>query len=259
MPDNGQEIAEVLASRIARKLGLRVPYAEPWSVVRKEGGVLIEEQGVLIKWVQGSDKLEKFTPGARAALKEQMAKFRALDVLMGNYDCHMGNYLVDEAGTLWKVDYGMAHVRTPSYRANDFMSRNAPEMTPIGDNLLDWTRLNRDWFNHIRQRPEIKKDVRFLDDLIKGSDMADVAKKIRDLPKRELEKIIDTVVLDKTQAAEIKMTLRTRLENLEKLLNERWPGAMPEPKSMREEPRRSFLDSLLLPFCRLQCCTLDVS
>jgi hypothetical protein len=200
-------------------------------VVRNEAGVLVEEQGVLIKWIEGTEQLEKMTPGARAALKDQLAKFRALDVLMGNFDCHMGNYLVDPAGNAWKIDYGLAHVRTPSEPAADYIRCNAPGMSAVGDEVMDWTRLNRDWYNYATGN---QKAVKYIDDLIKGSDMADVAKKIRELPRGELEKIIDTVVLSKAQAGEIKMTLRARVENLDKLLNERWPGALPGPQSMIE-------------------------
>ncbi|MHC4731304.1 MAG: hypothetical protein ACYS6Z_12055, partial [Planctomycetota bacterium] len=107
LKEEGQLIAELLHHRLARKLGLRVPHAEAMK--------LGDEAGVVIRWIPNSTDLAKLSPGSRLALKSQIAAFRPLQIVTGNYDIHFGNFKIDRAGRVWVIDAGNSYMMTPVF------------------------------------------------------------------------------------------------------------------------------------------------
>jgi len=222
--EEGQLISEVLMSRLARALGLRVPHVEPM--------VLDGELGVVSKWIPHTKDLAELAPGARAAFKEQVASFRALQVVMGNYDLHMGNFKVDRAGNIWAIDAGQAVLTTPTKAAADFASRWGVGRGSLkgGNEVLDWTRLMRDLYSDLGAAGAgsgtDKPALREFEKLLRLQDMTKTAGKLRDLSKRALAREIRDVMKSTVQSRQhgqaIYRTLLARRDAIERLLAERW-------------------------------------
>ncbi len=241
--EDGQMIAEVLMSRIGRFLGLRVPHAEPFTLrnvrVLDDAGVLLRTEdvpGVLVRNIADSKQLLDFTPGARMAMKEQIAKFRALQVFMGNFDIHMGNYMVDRGGRVWAIDAGNAMITNPQYRIDMSLGNQRlidavapmPHIQPSGDQTLDWSRVWRDWYEYAggnAMQVQRAKDVGDLERLFIGKEMRDVATDIRKMTDADLKKLVDEVMPGHSRAKDVFDTLKARRDSLHNLLNEKWQGS----------------------------------
>lgn len=228
MADDGQLMAEVLYSRLAKRLGLRVPHAEPHTLTELVNGQAVRHEGVLIRWIDEAQELAQLTPGARTALKQQLAELRAFNVFMGNYDVHMGNYMVDRAGHVWGIDAGMAMLGTPR-NAADIAGRIVPGLDTAGSEAVVWSRAWRDWY-HFHDNPQVRDAVTRLDDVLAYDDMANVSRNIRRLGDGRLLDDVEAVLgpqhpwLD-----EVKSTLNERRVRLDELLQERWQPAPTGP------------------------------
>ncbi|HQL75396.1 MAG TPA: hypothetical protein PLD58_19610, partial [Phycisphaerae bacterium] len=231
LEEEGQLISEVLYSRLAQRLGLRVPYAE---VMEVEG-----QLGVLIRWIPDTVNLETLSPGARAAMKEQVAKFRPLQILMGNYDIHFGNLKMDRAGRVWAIDAGNSLLTTPE--ATVRQSYGLAKMGGFREwndasNTMNWSRWIRDWYSIEGAKGHgIYGPVHRIESLLRGTDMNRAAERLHAIGETELEKILNEVMKhakeNSKRTKEILDTLLERHKNLSELLNENWPGALPKPSA----------------------------
>ncbi len=229
--EEGQMIAEVLNSRLAQGMGLRVPFAEPH--------VVDGEMGVLIRWIPKTTDLSKLKPGAELAFKDQIAKFRPLQILTGNYDVHFGNYKVDAAGRLWAIDAGMSYLKPmPKDRLADIawqFSGGQFQVQGGASHSVNSARWLRDWYFYHGQNSPLHHSVRRVDELITGLEMSSAAKQLQRVSDPELKLILNEIMestsrpdIEKMEAVStILSTLKDRRNNLPGLLNERWAGAIP--------------------------------
>jgi len=228
MNEDGQLMAEVLYSRFARALGLRVPHAERHVLTQVVNGQVVQHEGVLIRWIDGAQELAQLTPGARTALKKQIAKLRALNVFMGNYDVHMGNYMVDRAGNVWGIDAGMSMLATPRIPA-DRAAMIVPGIDTAGSEAVVWSRTWRDWYHH-HNNPTVRSDVSRLDDALTYEDMADVAQDIKRLGNGRIYDEVEAVMgRNHSFFDDVNSTLNERRVRIDELLQERWQPA-PQPR-----------------------------
>jgi len=238
MTADGQAIAEVMYSWFARKMGLRVPHAEKWNLVKATGEV---EEGVLIRFIPHAMNLEKLTPGAILSMKDQIAKFRPLQVLTGHWDVHFGNYMVDKAGRVWSIDAGFAELATMDKTwfdniLNFYEIRGGRKLDLdwTGDTVMDYTRMWRDLYR-VHNFEKTQQTVRALDNLMTAGEMSGAAREAKRFSAEEFNKMVDEVMPltgDRERIGEIlrdrrnvKETFKARQDNLEKLLDERWAGA----------------------------------
>jgi len=228
MNEDGQMVAEVLYSRFARALGLRVPHAERHVLTQVINGQVVQHEGVLIRWIDNAQELSQLTPGARTALKQQLAKLRALNVFMGNYDVHMGNYMVDRAGNVWGIDAGMSMLATPRIPA-DRAALIVPGIDTAGSDAVVWSRTWRDWYHH-HSNPTVRRDVSGLDDVLAFEDMQQVAQDIRRLGNQRIHDEVRSVMgANHAHFDDVYSTLNERRRVIEDLLTERWKPA-PAPR-----------------------------
>ncbi len=221
MNADGQGIAEVVFSRLAQKLGLRVPHAEPMVLreVDAAGQVIAEHPGVISHYVPGSRALGTLTPGARAALKDQIASLRALSILTGNYDVHFNNYLIDKAGHVWGIDAGLAAIKDPSFAP---LPQWVP--APASTQEADWARALRDF----RSRGGDYTVAR-MDDLITRAELNDTVNKVKGLSDADLRMIVDSVMPGHADADAVLRTLKARRDGFEEILQDKWPSAPAPP------------------------------
>jgi hypothetical protein len=228
LDEEGQLIAEVVQSRLGRLLGLRVPHAEPLVV----DGV----PGVLVRWIPQTTDLSRLSPGARAALKDQVAAFRPLQIVTGNYDIHHGNLKVDRAGRVWAIDAGMSHLTTPNVPVSTMSRHAAPggfRERPEAGALLNWTRWFRDWYSEIGADPAAvhHAPVRRLEGLLAGAEMRGSGQALRRVTDEELGSLLDDVMRhapsERHRTEDVLRTLSARRDALPDLLNERWADAIP--------------------------------
>lgn len=224
--EDGQLIAELLHHRLARRLGLRVPHVEPM--------VLDGEAGVLVRWIPDTTNLQTLSPGARLALKGQVAEFRPLQVVTGNYDIHLENFKVDRAGRVWSIDAGMSYLTTPEYPVSIWSSRWGHTFRELddADAVVNWARWLRDWYRESGRNggnPWHEAAAR-LEEMLAGRDMTRAATRLVELGDEELATLVHGVVRhakDPAPAGEILRTLVARRQHLPALLNEQWAGALP--------------------------------
>ncbi|MCC7494026.1 MAG: hypothetical protein IT204_16835 [Fimbriimonadaceae bacterium] len=235
MQQDGQLVAEVLYARLAQRLGLRVPHAEPLTLhVPNEAGLVEATSGVIIRYIPQSRELQGLTPGMVAVLKQQMARFRVLQVLTGNYDIHLGNWRIDAAGRVWSIDAGMATLEStiPGGYGIDDVARcfgvdlNATGMVRSGNQALDLTRVWRDAYRNHADR-HTAQVIQTLDRLIVGRDLTETARQAKRITPAEFNKLFDELAPGHTAGPNVKDTWQQRWEHLEALLNERWPGTTP--------------------------------
>jgi hypothetical protein len=189
--------------------------------------------------------LQKLTPGAILSLKDQIANFKPLQVLTGNFDIHFGNFMVDKAGRVWSIDAGIAELGTiessidRAVAAAEFWSQRGMNFTPQGDHVLDYARFWRDMYrNH--PTPKVREVIRSLDELMTGQEMSRAAGDAKRLSAEEFNKMVDEVMpQDHDFIDNVKETFKKRQDHLGDLLNERWPGASGEPVRTGELPRIS--------------------
>lgn len=230
LEEEGQMIAEVLASRLAKKLGLRVPYAEPH--------ILNGEAGVLIRWIPKTTNLSKFKPGAKVAFKSQIAEFRPMQILTGNYDIHFGNFKVDSAGRLWSIDAGMSYLKSPDVNNLAYMiqlhSGGRFGINGNATHTINSARWLRDLYNYTADLPQFSDahiPVRRMNQLITGQELKAAGQKLKAVSDTDLRSIITEIMesapKSKSQTDEIVTTLIERRNGLPSLLNEHWPSALP--------------------------------
>lgn len=213
LEDDGQVVAEVLMSRLGRRLGLNVPYAEPMVV----DGV----HGVVIRWIPNTTELASLNAGSRAALKGQVALFKPLHTLLGNYDGHMGNFKVDRAGRIWAVDAGQSILHTP-------LDPIPPSYHPLpGRNAtFNWTRHFRDWYAKVGRQTYSR-----MQDLITGAEMNRPAEALRRLTRDEIQDLVEQAMrgapASRDDMGKVVATLYERQRELPELLDELWQGALP--------------------------------
>ena len=230
----GQLISELLYSRLARRLGLRVPHAQFY--VGPNG-----QPGVLIRWIPSSRNLSEFSEGAHLALKKQLAGFRPLQVMTGNYDIHLGNFKVDKAGRVWAIDGGLSCLMTPTDpHALAWLRSRAPALgrarNGVPDNM-SWSRWLRDFYDEMGKNTDDKlcretyTPVRRLNELLLGPQMRRSAQDLQAVSDEELFKLVREIMQHTSKetgrGGEILRTLIERRNNLGSLLNERWAGALP--------------------------------
>ncbi|MBI5834248.1 MAG: hypothetical protein HZB16_18285 [Armatimonadetes bacterium] len=238
MPDDGNLVSEVFVSRLAKKLGLNVPRAEPVSMLGVGGRTV---DGVFIRWVPGTHIVHKLEPGARAVLAEQIAAFRALSAYTGNYDVHLGNYLVDGSGRVWGIDFGNAALgKVPVEDANILRQiMHVPNYPLSGDQVVDEARLLRDAYTYrkvtpgtfnpkavtIEQGDFYKEEVAYLDRLLPAAKMTKVADGVRDLSAGEIETLLQGTLRRGSEAAnseaakEIAEHLAARGKSIDKIID----------------------------------------
>ena len=218
-----QLVAELLASRLAREAGLRVPHVE---------AMMLEGQaGIVVRWIPKTRELGQLSAGARAALKRQAAGFRPLQVLLGNFDVHLGNFKVDELGRVWAIDAGEAYITTPTMTVNDVMSllRNLRGRGVRNKSALqDWTRIARDMYDDMGSAGvDNKVAVHHLERLFTGKDMARSARALQEMTDQRLAELVREVMghtrANRGRAKEVFATLSERRRDLATLLGERWP------------------------------------
>lgn len=216
MDANGQMVSELLFSRIAEKLGFRVPRAERLVLNELDaaGNVIARHAGVISRFVPDAQQLGQLTPGARAVLKEQIAEARALSILMGNYDVHFNNYLIDKAGRVWAFDAGLAVPKRPSFAAPNCISR----VGQSANQDVQWARNLREFRSH-------KGDefVRRIDDLMDPASMHRAGERIKGMTDSQLSSIIDDAMPGHPDAAEVFRSLKARRDNFTEILGDRWP------------------------------------
>ena len=226
MNEDGQLIAELLFSRIARRLGLRVPHAEPYTLTQVVNGQVVRHEGVLSRWIPQPRQLSQLTQAARMTLTSKMAKIRALNIYLGNYDVHMGNYIVDRAGNVWGIDAGMAVLATPTDAISSW-SRLVPGLDTTGTDALVYSRLLRDWY------PATRPQIRQLDELMRFEDMVGVADDLKALDSTALGAEIEAVMgAHHPMFGEVNHTLDTRRLLIRRLLVEGFDTA-PPPRPTR--------------------------
>ena len=166
-----------------------------------------------------------------------MAKFRPLQALTGNYDIHLDNYLVDSAGRIWAIDFGMAHLKTPQMQVSMYAAiQKVPVNTNAGE-VVGWARFFRDWYRFRRDRPDIADAVRHLDDLIHYGDMRDVVADVRKLRDEDIEKIVREAMPNHADAQDVVQALNGRKNQFKDVIDDRWnardPRALKSPADGR--------------------------
>jgi hypothetical protein len=270
MPEDGNLIAEVFMSRLLKKAGLRCPAAAACTLQSARGPV----RGVLIRWVPGVRKLQHVTAGARAALANQVAPYRAASIVGGNYDIHMGNFVYDQVGRVWHLDHGLAHLKTPPHAMKEVREwMRMPGYRLSGDDPIDFAKICRDEYTTYRIEPPgstgtpqagggqphtgrvgieaqaqfYKVEVARMDQLLRGEDMRSTAEKLKTLTDLEIEEMLKDV-LTRGSSAEvqaeidaIKAAIKARAGKLDILLD-KWPGARPTQTTGRgpQPPHKDY-------------------
>ena len=220
LEEDGQIVAEILMSKLGQRLGLRVPHAQPLTV---EG-----VPGVVIRWVPNSRSLAEFKPGARLALKSQVAKFKALHTLLGNYDVHMQNFKIDRAGRVWSIDAGQSILYTP------------PDPIPAGyrplpgrNQMFNWSRHFRDWYANAGFESSGR-----LQSLATAAEMSESAQALRRLANRGeigglVEEAMENAPAAQQEMGKVIAALRERGQAMPELIDDllrnrsRWAVATP--------------------------------
>jgi hypothetical protein len=163
-------------------------------------------KGVVIRWVDGLTELNDLSAGQRAALSKQIAKFRPVQVLLGQYDVHMRNWMVDEAGHVWSIDYGMSVLKNPDQM-----------------DALDFMQVTRDMYRE-------RKAVARMDELLRYEDMADIANKADVLGGAKLKQLVlqDLPEIEATEGPKILESLKARQRGLRDALD-KWEKMSPKP------------------------------
>lgn len=231
MPDDGNLVNEVAVARMYRDFGLLAPAAAEVTVQGATGPV----RGVVIRWIPGVRQLQDISPGARSALADQVAQFKAAAVFTGNYDVHMGNFVYDQVGRVWHIDHGMACLKNSwNYDQLDWLRGSLLRLSEdqfrfTGNADLDFARLLRDLY---RNGGQARAEVVHLDRLVRGQDMQPVFSKIRRVDGEQIERWVGDLVKRDTpeEAAReietIKASLLERKRTIDELLDP-WPGAVP--------------------------------
>jgi hypothetical protein len=192
--------------------------------------------GILVRWIPQTTDLSRLSRGARAALKEQVAGFRPLQVVTGNYDVHHGNFKVDRAGRVWAIDAGMSHLTTPNAPVSSMADHFAPggfRESPEMGTLLNWSRWFRDWYFERGANPAAvhHAPVRRMEQLLRGADMRASGQALHAVTDADLGALVDDVMRhaprEVGRAPDVLRTLSARRDALPALLNERWADALP--------------------------------
>jgi hypothetical protein len=229
LPKDGNLVNEVVVSRIYKDLGLRAPAASEVTLQGASGPV----RGVVVRWIPGCRQLHDVSAGARAAMAQQVAPYKAAAVFTGNYDVHMGNFVYDQTGRVWHIDYGMACLKNSfeddglKYIAQHILGK--PGYRFDGVKERDFARMMRDLY---REGALAKENVVELDRLLRGSDMQGVAAKIRRIGDADIDRWLANVIKRDTPdqarnvSEAIKFSLMERRKDMGELLSP-WPGATP--------------------------------
>ncbi|MDQ3814280.1 MAG: hypothetical protein M3347_10060, partial [Armatimonadota bacterium] len=236
---------EVLGAELAEKLGLHVPHAEPWTLVDANG---VAHHGVMMRYVPDTIPMVNLSFGQRAVLRAQIAKHRILAQLLGNFDAHAGNYLIDRAGRVWSIDFGMAEINEAKIalnQAGQFPGEFRPGIGPDGKLTPDFFKNQKAWREYrymdvkelnMQPRPGVvyRRDVnmRKMDEMITRGDMAGAEDAVRRLTDADLEVIVKKVPHLNApdggltqEGQEIFHTLKARRDNISQILDQRWkPG-----------------------------------
>lgn len=234
----GQQVAEVLNAQLARELNLRVPHSEAMTLREVDAaGNVIEHAGVISRFIPHSQELNQLTRGARAAVAAQVAEFRPLQTMMGNYDVHMGNYRIDRAGRVWAIDAGIS-IYTPTGPAGPIAGR-IPGWQSTGDDALDWALFSRDFYANAHSMDSVRLDVGRLDAVLPGSRMAPIGRRIQGLGDPQLRRILEQALPPTHPEFDgILEVLRSRRDGMPRIIG-RWTG--PGGGALLLFPRRGLL------------------
>ncbi len=200
--------SELAASKLADLFGVSVP-PTVGRVTRDANGRMAGD--LLQPWVAGSD-LEKEGIGRLLALKDQYAEHRVFSMLLGDYDRHLGNYMLLD-GKLVTVDCGQGQLM----RWPDDMGEGMQEM------MEGW--IVEHWWKH---RPnQISKNHKMLEQSLVHQDLepafararkvfAEREDEVRDRLQQAMHQLYpDDAILANKAATEAFGVMRGRIDKLE--------------------------------------------
>ncbi|MFH1672055.1 MAG: hypothetical protein ABIF87_01305 [Pseudomonadota bacterium] len=209
-PGNIDVKGEVVASRLAKEVGINTPASAPITI--EIGGK--KQTGVIVRYIKDGGDLTGCDAGIQRAMKKQVAEDRAMSVFLGDPDRHSRNFYVTKSGEVFNIDHGNADIFEPSHVID--WSKNPPD-ADIEDMIVRTM--------DVRSRMPAAGDaiIDGIDKQITYKDMADTVKKIQAMDETKIRGLLQGVMEQGDEMERAVQCLMFRKKHLKNVLQKNFP------------------------------------